>query len=327
MRKLFLQGIHQRNYGFSHDFYAYVLKDMGFRCFWLDYQKRYRYVLHLLLKKYDIIWAESNARGLITILAKSAIPIVRGRLKDTRIMTRFHKCPIEIIESRGWQAIVPLFGSDSVVYVYDCRKELKELFPNFSFNNFNVVHNGVDLDFYKPLENISKDENLVFTLSSWWENKRLDLLIKAMEYLPKHRLVIAGNFIQDSVREQCYGLARKMGNKITFLGWITDKDKVKWYNKAGIFVMPSKLESWSTQTMEAMACETPVLRTEGGGTKEFVPVNQRLRTMVSPEELAEKINKLSGNEKIGKENRRRVRPYEWSNIRAETDKVIQGIKR
>lgn len=330
MRKLFLQGISQKNYGFSHDIYEYVLSGLGFHCFWLDYQKRYKYVLHLLLKKYDTIWAEASARGLITILCKS-IPFLKSRLKHTRIITRFHRVPSMLLEEQGWKAMIPLFGSDTVAWVYDSYNELKKFFPHFPPNKFYVVHNGVDLEIYKPLEHIRKDENLVFTLSSWWEHKRLDLLIRAMEHLPEHKLVVAGNFIQDSYRIQCLNLVKKVrktiGDKITFVGGQYGLDKVQWFNKAGIFVMPSKLESWSTQTMEAMACETPVLITEGGGMKEFVPVNQRLRTMVSPEELAERINKLSGNEKIGKENRKRVRPYEWSNIRVETDRVMKRWKR
>ena len=59
MNKLYLTGIH-RNYGFSYDMYRYVLKPMGFHCFQLDYQKRYRYLLLLLRKKYDVIWACSS---------------------------------------------------------------------------------------------------------------------------------------------------------------------------------------------------------------------------------------------------------------------------
>ena len=320
--KLYLTGLHP-----TQNIYRYVLKDMGFHCFQLDYQKRYRYLLHLLRKRYDVIWACSNARGLITILCKS-IPFIKRRLKRTRIITRFHRVPSMMLEERGWKAMVPLFGSDAVVWVYDSYSELKEFFPQFPTNKFYVVHNGVDLETYKPLEHVSKDENLVLTLSSWWEHKRLDLLIRAMRYLPEYKLVVAGNFIQVSYKIHCLNLVEKMrktiGNRITFVGAQYGFDKVRWLNKAGIFVMPSKLESWSTQTMEAMACETPVLITEGGGVKEFVPANQRLRTTVSPEGLAEKINKLSGNEKTGKENRERVKLYSWSIIRAEVQKVFKS---
>lgn len=327
MSRLFLSGISQKNYGFSHDIYKYVFSGLGFHSFWLDYQKRYKYALHLLLKKYDIILAEASARGLITILCKST-PFLKSRLRHTRIITRFHRVPSMLLEEQGWKAMIPLFGSDAVAWVYDGYDELKEFFPKFPPNKFYVIHNGVDLEIDKPLEYIRKDENLVFTLSSWWEHKRLDLLIRAMEHLPEHKLVVAGNFIQDSYRIRCLNLVKKVrktiGDNITFVGGQYGLDKVRWFNKAGIFVLPSKLESWSTQTMEAMACETPVLITEGGGTKEFVPANQRLRKATTPKELAEKINKLSGDKKTGKENRERVKPYSWSIIRAEVQKVLES---
>jgi len=305
--------------------YRYVLEPMGFHCFQLDYQERWRYILHLLWRKYDLIWACSSARGLITLLAKNAVPIVKGRMKDTKVVTRFHKCPNEIMATYNWKNLAPLFGCDWHAWVYDCRDELKALFPKFPLNNFCVVHNGVDLDFYKRREWVTRDENLVFTLSSWWENKRLSLLIEAMRHLPKHRLVVAGKFIQDHVKQECYRLADEMNPRIRFLGWITDLAKSIWLNRAGVFVMPSKSESWSTQTMEAMACETPVLRTEGGGANEFVPLNQQLKRNVSPRELAQKILVVSGDSEIGPENRERVRPYEWRNVRVETEQLLERV--
>lgn len=243
MGKLFVSAIAQRYHGFLYDMYKYVFDSLGFRCFWLDYQKRYKYVLHLLLKKYDTIWAEASGRGLITVLCKT-IPFIKSRLKRTRIITRFHRVPSMLLEERGWKAMIPLFGSDAVAWVYDGYNELKEFFPRFPPDKFYVVHNGVDLEMYKPLEHIHKDENLVFTLSNWWEHKRLDLLIRAMEHLPEHRLVVAGNFIQDSYRIQCLNLVEKVrktiGDKITFVGGQYGLDKVEWFNKAGIFILYGK---------------------------------------------------------------------------------------
>ena len=74
-----------------------------------------------------------------------------------------------------------------------------------------------------------------------------------------------------------------------------------------------------------MNSETPVLRTEGGGTNEFVPANQRLRKAITPEELAEKINELSGDEKIGKQKMKRVRPYECSNVNVEAEQLLERV--
>jgi len=230
-----------------------------------------------------------------------------------------------MLRERGWKALVPLFGSDITVWVYDCLNELTELFPSLPRENFFVVHNGVDLEFYKPMGNVTKNQNLILTLSSWWKHKRLELLIEAMKYLPNYELAIIGRFLDSQYKEYCLNLAKEFPRRISFLGEKYGKEKVYWMNEAGIFVLPSKLESWSTQTMEAMACETPVLITEGGGVSEYVPEKERLPRNTTAKELAEKISSLSRNEDIGKKNREIVTKYSWENIRKEVDLVLKEV--
>jgi glycosyltransferase involved in cell wall biosynthesis len=322
MRRLFLSSVYQRNHGFLFDTYNYVFKELQFECFYLDYKKYYKYLLKLLWKKYDLIWAESNARGFITILAKSA-PLLRKRMTETAVITRFHRVPKMMFKERSWKSLVPLFASDLLVWVYNCRNELKELIPLFPQERFYVVHNGIDLDFYKPMANTAKNQNLILTLSSWWKHKRLELLIEAMKYLPNYELVIIGRFLDSEYKEHCLNLAKKFPRRISFIGEKYGKEKVYWMNKAGIFVLPSKLEAMSTQTMEAMACETPILITEGGGTNEYVPEKERLPKNITAKELAEKIYALSRNERIGKKNRESVAKYSWETVRTEVDLVLK----
>lgn len=70
-----------------------------------------------------------------------------------------------------------------------------------------------------------------------------------------------------------------------------------------------------------MACETPVLITEGGGVNEYVPEEERLPENITGKELAEKICMLSRDGNIGKKNREIVRKYNWENVRKEVETV------
>jgi len=313
----------QEKSGFLFDMYSEAFRKRGFKKYTL--KKSYRkFLLHLFLRNHRIIWCEGNARGFIMVLCKT---ILKNKLKNTIVITRFHRAPSMMLEERGWKAFVPLFGSDIVVWVYDCLSELTRLFPRFPPEKFFVVHNGVDLDFYKPMANITKNENLILTLSNWWKHKRLELLIEAMKHLPNYELVIIGRFLDSEYKEYCLNLAKNFPRRILFLGEKYGEEKVYWMNRAGIFVLPSKLEAMSTQTMEAMACGTPVLITKGGGADEYVPEKERLPKNITAEELAEKIVSLSRNENIGKKNREIITKYSWENIRKEVDLVLMEVEK
>jgi len=323
MTDLYLTSLSHKYHGFLYDMYSNVFSKLQFKKYYLDYSFK-KFLLHLLLHKYRLIWCESDGRGFVTVLCKT---VLKKRLKDTKIVTRFHRAPAMLINERGWKAMVPLFGSDLVTWVYDGLNELTEIFPSFPRENFFVVHNGIDLEFYKPMANITKNPNLILTLSGWWQHKRLELLMEAMEYLPNYELVIIGKFLNAEYKEYCLNLAKRFSERISFLGEKYGNDKVYWMNKAGIFVLPSKIEAMSTQTMEAMACQTPILIPEGGGAYEYVPEEERLPENITAKELADKISLLSGNEKIGKKNREVISKYSWENIRKEVDLVLRKIEK
>lgn len=313
MKKLYF-ATPQRSGGFLYEAYEYVFKELGFK--WYKYKSYKRAFLYLVLHKYDLIWCESNGKGMVSVLK-------RELFKDkTKIVTRFHRVPSMMLEERGWKALIPLFGSDAVAWVYDCRKELKSLFPTFK-GKFFVVHNGVDLSFYRNLNSIRK-EKLIVTVSNWWKHKRLELLIEAKKHLPSYKLFIAGDFLNKEYEAFCRSLIRKTPNVFT-LGYANKEEKLRLFNKASIFVLPSKLECWSTHTMEAMACECPVLVTEGGGMNEFVPEEERLPKDITPEQLAERILAMASNKRIGKQNRRQVEKYDWQNVRKEVEVVLNEI--
>jgi glycosyltransferase involved in cell wall biosynthesis len=300
--------------------YAYVMAEMEFKQFYLD--KNYvQFLWHLRFHKYNVIWCENSGSGLVTVLCKM---ILKDRLSNTKIVTRFHRVPSMLLEEKGWKALVPLFGSDVIVWVYDCKSELEKLLPTLNTQNFFAVHNGVDLNFYKNLGK-TRESSLVVTLSNWWQHKRLELLIEAMQYLPKHELVVAGNFLNTSYKQYCQKLAKDKTN-VFFMGYADQKEKRELFNKASIFVLPSKSEAWSTHVMEAMACESPVLITEGGGPNEFVPEQELLRQQVTSKELAEKIEQTSKDKELGQLNREHVKPYSWNNISLEVRKVLDSIK-
>jgi len=163
MKSLYVMG--NRHFGFAHDFYNYVLRDLGFDVYRQSTVKGYYF--HLLLHKYELICACGKARGFLTVSLKR-FPLLKERMKRTKVVTRFHRQLDAFFHERpevAWMPYMSIIGSDKVVWVYDCFDQLKEYVPKLPKSKFHVVHNGVDLNCYKPDERKRK-ENKIFTLSS-----------------------------------------------------------------------------------------------------------------------------------------------------------------
>lgn len=314
-------------YGFAHDFYRYVLKDLGFDVYRENGMTAY--YIHLLIRKYGVIWASSNARGFLTVLLKR-FPFLKKKMRDTKLTTRFHReCDALFREKpkKRWMPYMSIVGSDKVAWVYDCYDRLKQYVPKLHKNDFHVVHNGVDLNQYTPSE-MWRQKKTIFTLSSWHTpKKRLETLIGAMNYLPEWHLDIAGKFLQKEYYKECVcaraRLAKPIRDRIRFRGFVNEK--IHWFQRADVFVMPSKQEAWSTQVMEAMSCGCKVVAPNVGGMPEFVPKDELIPIDVSPNELAEKVLSVADNQNLRRKNRMAVMFYSWGNVKRETEAVLVDL--
>jgi Glycosyltransferase len=91
--------------------------------------------------------------------------------------------------------------------------------------------------------------------------KRLDILIRAIHALSQDidvQLEIVGN---GGEREGLEELASKLGiaDRVHFLGFVSEEELPRAYERATVFAMPSIAELQSIATMEAMASGRPVI--------------------------------------------------------------------
>ncbi len=104
--------------------------------------------------------------------------------------------------------------------------------------------------------------------------KRLDTLIRAFHLLTREdiELAIAGSGA--ATRELKHLVAQLNEEKrVRFLGPISSKDLPVLLNSIDIFVMPSTAELLSIATLEAMACNRPVLLANAGALSGLVKLN------------------------------------------------------
>jgi len=111
----------------------------------------------------------------------------------------------------------------------------------------------------------------VFHVSSGMGHKNVELLLRAWGRRSRGgfqtiwKLVLAGNY--GRYGKGIVSLAERLGIKdsVAFLGDVDEDTLVALYNRASLFVFPSSIEGFGFPIVEAMACGTPVLTTEGIG--------------------------------------------------------------
>tara|TARA_B100000029_G_scaffold368041_1_gene361510 strand:- start:627 stop:1457 length:831 start_codon:yes stop_codon:yes gene_type:complete len=102
------------------------------------------------------------------------------------------------------------------------------------------------------------------------------------------RLLIVG---EGESRVALETLTKKLDltKNVQFLGGISNEKLYRYYAAADLFVLPSRLESWGTVMLEALACGTPVVTTETAGGQEVArlfPEDVRVTAVDSPDDLA-----------------------------------------
>ena len=333
-RKLFVMT--NGNYGYAYDLYKQVLEKEGFSLYQIGLSKRQNfifntYLLHLLFNKYDLIFSWDVSRALLAIFARYA-PLWKGRMKNTKLITLYTRICGETPEApnhglswgnRGsWLTYTPLLENDAIAWNYDCYAELLTYFPRFPKEKFFVIHGGVDTKLYSPDDRLREPKTVV-AISNWFRpRKRVDILIRAMKYLPDWKLYVCGNFLQEEFRRECYGLAQGLPN-VKLVGFVNSK--AEWLKKASVFVIPSEYETGIESINEAMACGCKILRVEDGGAEQFLDKKEILPRGFDPELLSKKILEVSEDSDLVSKNLGIVKKYTWDAVRKEVDLMLEAV--
>jgi glycosyltransferase involved in cell wall biosynthesis len=131
--------------------------------------------------------------------------------------------------------------------------------------------------------------------------KGLNVLIEAMRTIDAHLLVIGDGMMEQEWRGQATALG--LNERITFLGELSDAEKLPMLYASDLFVLPSnnRAEAFGIVLIEAMACGLPLISTELGTGTSFVNQHEQTGLVVPPNDsqaLAASINRLLGDESL-----------------------------
>ena len=138
-----------------------------------------------------------------------------------------------------------------------------------------VLRNGVDTNLFAPVERTSERATLNFrsftmlSVGNLVPAKGHDLAIAATARIPDAQLVIIGEG-PDRTRLKELAVAQEVTERVRFIDNIDQKTLRAYYGAADVLILASAREGWPNVLLEAMACGTPVIAANAGGTPEII---------------------------------------------------------
>lgn len=177
-----------------------------------------------------------------------------------------------------------------------------------------VISNGINIKDFCPTDvgdfherfNIPDDAIKMVFVGRLFPEKSVDTLIMAVPHIvtvhPKAHIMIVGG---GHLRPKLEALVVDLGIQkyVTFLGMVSDEDKLFAYNASDIFVLPSLAELEGMVVLEAMACGKPIIISDAemSASRHFVDGNGFLFETSNPEDLAKQALKLITDIELRKE--------------------------
>ena len=135
-----------------------------------------------------------------------------------------------------------------------------------------VIHNGIDLNLFHPVESDFRQKHhledkyiLLGVAFGWGKRKGLDVFIDLSKRLDnRFQIVLVGT--NDEIDKQL------PANIISVHKTNNQKELAEIYSAADLFVNPTREENYPTVYMESIACGTPVLTFNTGGSPEIPDV-------------------------------------------------------
>ncbi len=214
-----------------------------------------------------------------------------------------------------WNKYLVWLYSKAELLIYP-SKMAYELLDKLSKKNKKsvVISNGINLeyfqkkdvgDFYERFKISNNKINLLF-LGRLFPEKSVETIIKALPYIIEkndnvHLIIVGAGYLRKKLEKLAEIL--EVDKYISFLGIISEEDKVSAYNSSDIFILPSLAELEGMVVLEAMACGKPIIVSDAemSASRYFVEGNGFLFNKKDYRDLAKQALKLINSADLRKE--------------------------
>ena len=168
-----------------------------------------------------------------------------------------------------------------------------------------VVSNGINLKEFQPVAigdfyqrfNIPHDKIKLLFVGRLFPEKSVDTLVKAIPHIIKkhpntHVMFVGAGYLRPKLEKLAGDL--KVSKNVTFLGLVSEEDKITAFTASDIFVFPSLAELEGMVVLEAMACGKPIIISDAkmSASRFFVDNNGFLFKKEDHLDLAHQVSKL-----------------------------------
>ena len=202
-----------------------------------------------------------------------------------------------------------------------------------------VIHNGVDVDVFRPMDEGSIDGDyyrLLFVGNTDNRVKGIGLLLRAVKYMKEElglnvKLTIVDRWKEEGIaqpfiKEYC------LQDDVSFTGFLTIEELARQYASADLVMLSSMFEGFCFVAAEAMACGKPLVGFRVGALPEVVE-NGVTGILVEPgnwKELAHAAARLLEDKELrrqmGMNGRKRVESlFTWEKVARELEKVYMEV--
>lgn len=175
-------------------------------------------------------------------------------------------------------------------------------------------------------------EHFLLFVGNFNPRKNLERLIRAFDRAKEegisHQLVIAGEqgwkFNRDSVLQ---GIEHH--SDIRFIGYVPDEDMPALYSAAELFLFPTLYEGFGIPVLEAQACGTPVLTSNGSAMPEVCGESAVFVDPYDADSIAEGILSILNDPKLAasltEKGLRNVQRFSWAASARRLDEIMESL--
>lgn len=259
---------------------------------------------------------------IILPMSASIVAIKAAKKLGLKIVAHSHSQPENLFMDmpRIIQPMLNRLWNSYLVWTYNKASSLiypsemaKSLLEKLSQKNqlSHVISNGINTkefqpkpigDFYQRFK-IPEDTIKLLFVGRLFPEKSVETLIEAAALIIKknpktHIMIVGDGHLRNKLEKLRHNL--DLNKHVTFLGLVSEEDKILAYNACDIFVLPSLAELEGMVVLEAMACGKPIIISDSkmSASRFFVEDNGFLFKTKDAKDLADKIIHLINNEKL-----------------------------
>ena len=284
---------------------------------------------YLFFGKYDLVFSPSQIDALpfspvkqvITVL--DLIPFILTEQKHKHLF--FLKTLFPMALKKGTQIITISENTKrDLLRLFTVPEDLVTVIPLSPLN-----------DCKRPEKSFQNNIPYIFCLSNNDPHKNLARLIEAFSLIKDRshcHLMIAG--YQNPAHQEKLDrlvLEKKIGNRVRFLGHVSDEELQTLYRECEIFVYPSLYEGFGLPPLEALSYGVPTIVSRSSSLPEVVGEAGLYFDPQSVQDMGEKMLQLLMDEKLKAKLRdlgvKQAQLFSWEKTASETIRVFHRMIR